>query len=60
MTWLLLCSVPVGMAVIAKTYEEKREVVYKLAHERLFGVLRQREPSSAGYGTLLLDTHPTP
>ena len=44
------------MAVIANTYEEKREVVYKLAHERLFGVLRQREPSSAGYGTLLLDT----
>ena len=48
------------MAVIAKTYEEKCEVVHKLAFERLFGVLRQREPSLAGYGTLLLDLHPTP
>ena len=56
----LRCSVSAEMAVIAKTYEEKCEVVYKLAYERLFGVLRQREPSLAGYGTLLLDTHPTP
>ena len=27
-------SVPAGMAVIAKTEEEKCEVVYKLAYER--------------------------
>ena len=53
-------DVPAGMAVIAKTYEEKCEVVHKLAFERLFGILRQREPSLAGYGILLLDTDPTP
>ena len=58
--WRVRCSVPAGMAVIVKTYEEKCEVLYKLAFERLFGVHQQREPSIAGYGILLLDTHPTP